>query len=40
MIYSNLHLSEATEVIKKIETKQIEKIVDLILNVRNDSTNK
>jgi len=36
MIYSDLHLSEATEVIKKIETKQIEKIVDLILNVRNE----
>ena len=36
MIYSDQHLSEATEVIKKIETKQIEKIVDLILNVRNE----
>ena len=36
MIYSDLHLSEAAEVIKKIETKQIEKIVDLILNVRNE----
>ena len=36
MIYSDLHLSETTEVIKKIETKQIEKIVDLILNVRNE----
>ena len=36
MIYSDLHLSEAIEIIKKIETKQIEKIVDLILNVRNE----
>ena len=36
MIYSDLHLSEAIEIIKKIETKQIEKMVDLILNVRND----
>ena len=36
MIYRGLHLFEATEVIKKIETKQIEKIVDLILNVRNE----
>ena len=36
MIYSNLHLSEAIEIIKKIETKQIEKMVELILNVRNE----
>ena len=36
MIYSDAHLSEAIEIIKKIETKQIEKIVDLILNVRNE----
>ena len=36
MIYSDLHLSEAIEIIKKIETKQIEKMVDLILNARND----
>ena len=36
MIYSDLHLSEAIEIIKKIETKQIEKMVDLILSVRND----
>ena len=36
MIYSDAHLSEVIEIIKKIETKQIEKIVDLILNVRND----
>ena len=36
MIYSDNHLAEAIEIIKKIETKQIEKIVDLILNVRNE----
>ena len=36
MIYSDAHLSEVIEIIKKIETKQIEKIVDLILNVRNE----
>ena len=36
MIYSDLHLSEAIEIIKKIETKQIEKMVDLILKVRNE----
>ena len=36
MIYSDHHLAEAIEIIKKIETKQIEKIVDLILNVRNE----
>ena len=36
MIYSDQHLAEAIEIIKKIETKQIEKIVDLILNVRNE----
>ena len=36
MIYSDLHLSEAIEITKKINTKQIEKIVDLILNVRNE----
>ena len=35
MIYSDLHLSESIEIIKKIETKKIEKMVDLILNVRN-----
>jgi len=34
MIYSDLHLSEAIEIIKKIDTKKIEKMVDLILNVR------
>ena len=36
MIYSDAHLSEASEIIKKIETKQIEKMVELILNVRNE----
>ena len=36
MIYSDLHLSEAIEIIKEIETKQIEKMVELILNVRNE----
>ena len=36
MIYSDLHLSESIEVLKKIETKQIEKMVELILNVRNE----
>ena len=36
MIYSDAHLSEAIEIIKKIETKQIEKMVELILNVRNE----
>ena len=36
MIYSDQHLADAIEIIIKIETKQIEKIVDLILNVRNE----
>ena len=36
MNYSDLHLSEAIEIIKKIETKKIEKMVDLILKVRNE----
>ena len=36
MIYSDAHLSEVVEIIKKIETKQIEKMVELILNVRNE----
>ena len=36
MIYSELHLSETIEIAKKINTKQIEKMVDLILNVRNE----
>ena len=34
MIYSNTHLSETIEIIKKIDTKKIEKIVDIIFNVR------
>ena len=37
MIYSELHLSETIEIAKKINTKQIEKMVDLILNVRNEN---
>jgi len=36
MIYSDAHLLEVIEIIKKIETKQIEKMVELILNVRNE----
>ena len=36
MIYSDAHLSEVIEIIKKIDTKQIEKMVELILNVRNE----
>ena len=36
MIYSDALLSEVIEIIKKIETKQIEKMVELILNVRNE----
>jgi len=36
MIYSDLHLSEAIQIIKKIETEKIEKMVDLILKVRNE----
>ena len=36
MIYSDLHLSEAIEIIKKIDTKKIENMVDLILNVRKE----
>ena len=36
MIYSELHLSETIEIAKKINTKEIEKIVDIILNVRNE----
>ena len=36
MIYSELHLSETIEIAKKINTKQIEKMVDLILNVKNE----
>ena len=34
MIYSNTHLSETSSIIKKIDTKKIENMVDLILNVR------
>ena len=34
MIYSNTHLSEASNIIKKIDTKKIENMVDIILNVR------
>ena len=36
MIYSDLHLSETIEIIKKIDTKKIENIVDLILNVKKE----
>ena len=36
MTYSNLHLSETIEIIKKIDTKKIENMVDLILNVRKE----
>ena len=32
MIYSNTHLSEASNIIKKIDTKKIENMVDIILN--------
>ena len=35
MTYSDLHLSETIEIVKKIETKEIEKMVEFILNVRN-----
>ena len=34
MIYSNTHLSEVNNIIKKIDTKRIENMVDLISNVR------
>ena len=34
MIYSNTHLSEASNIIKKIDIKKIENMVDIILNVR------
>ena len=34
MIYSNTHLSEVNNIIKKIDTKKIENMVDLISNVR------
>jgi len=36
MTYSNLHLSETIEITKKIDTKKIENMVDLILNVRKE----
>ena len=36
MIYTDLHLSETIEIIKKIDTKKIENIVDLILNVKKE----
>ena len=36
MIYSDLHLSETIEIIKKIDTKQIEKMVKIIFKVRNN----
>ena len=36
MIYSDLHLSETIEITKKIDTKKIENMVDLILNVRKE----
>ena len=36
MIYSELHLSETIEIVKKIETKEIEKMVEFIFNVRNE----
>ena len=32
MIYSKIHLSEAIEIIKKIDTKKIENMVEIILN--------
>ena len=36
MTYSDLHLSETIEIIKKIDTKKSENIVDLILNVKKE----
>jgi len=36
MTYSNAHLSEIIEITKKINTNQIEKMVDLISKVRNE----
>ncbi len=35
MIYSDVHLSETIEITKKIDTKKIEEMVDLILSIRN-----
>ena len=34
MIYSKIHLSEAIKIIKKIDTKKIENMVEIILNTR------
>jgi|TARA_B100000959_G_C14958527_1_gene614766 D-sedoheptulose 7-phosphate isomerase len=36
MIYSKLHLSETIEIIKKIDTKKIENMVNLILNIKKE----
>ena len=36
MIYSELHLSETIEIIKKIDTKKIENMVNLILNIKKE----
>ena len=36
MSYSDSHLSETIEIIKKIDTKKIENMVDLIINVRKE----
>ena len=36
MIYSESHLSETIEIIKKIDTKKIENLVNLILNVKKE----
>ena len=36
MIYSETHLSEVIEITKKIDTKQIEKMIDLIFHVRSE----
>ena len=38
MIYSDLNLSETIEIIKKIDTKQIEKMIEIIFNVRNEKS--
>jgi len=36
MVYSNTHLEESIEIIKKIDTKKIENIVDIISKVRKE----
>jgi D-sedoheptulose 7-phosphate isomerase len=36
MIYSKLHLSETIEIIKKIDIKKIENMVNLILNIKKE----